>query len=188
VGIFEKLFQKQESNGFTMSTPETRTESDTIGEVIVLKEKYYGAQTARALKNFNIGAEIFPIEFIKAIGIVKKAAAMANVDIGTLTRYKFDFIIRAIDEVIEGSLNDHFPLGIWQSGSGTQTNMNVNEVIANRAIDLAGGVIGSKDPIHPNDDVNQSQSSNDVFPTAMNIAVATQIHENLLPALKSLHQ
>ncbi|GIW21594.1 MAG: hypothetical protein KatS3mg068_0601 [Candidatus Sericytochromatia bacterium] len=158
-----------------------RIETDTMGEVKVPSNKYYGAQTARSLMNFKIGGDKFPREMIRALGIVKKAAALANKELGTLEEEKADLIIKAADEVIEGKLDDHFPLVVWQTGSGTQSNMNVNEVISNRAIEIAGGVLGSKKPIHPNDDVNKAQSSNDTFPTAMHIAAAEQINKRLIP-------
>ncbi len=163
-----------------------RIESDTMGEIQVPADRYWGAQTARSLANFKIGGEKMPGELIRALGIVKKAAAVANADLGELDQGVSELIIRAADEVIEGKLDDHFPLVIWQTGSGTQTNMNANEVIANRAIELAGGVLGSKDPVHPNDHVNRGQSSNDVFPTAMYIAAAQSITEGLRPALATL--
>jgi len=164
----------------------TRKESDSMGEIEVPNDKYYGAQTARSLKNFNIGGECFQAEFIRAFGIVKKTAAIVNEQSGVLPKEKAELIIKAADEVIEGKLNDHFPLVVWQTGSGTQTNMNANEVISNRAIEISGGTMGSKDPIHPNDDVNKSQSSNDSFPTAMHIAGVEEIHQRLIPALTGL--
>ncbi len=163
-----------------------RIETDTMGALEVPESAYWGAQTARSLVHFAIGTERMPRELIRALGIVKKAAAMVNRDLGLLPPEKAELIIRAADEVIAGMLDEHFPLSVWQTGSGTQTNMNVNEVIANRAIQLAGGVLGSKHPIHPNDDVNKSQSSNDVFPTAMHIAAAEQIVHHLLPAVREL--
>jgi fumarate hydratase class II len=163
-----------------------RIETDTMGEIEVPADKYYGAQTARSLENFKIGEDRFPREVIRAFGILKKAAALANKELGVLTAEKADLIARAADEVIEGKLDDHFPLVVWQTGSGTQTNMNANEVIANRAIELSGGELGSKTPIHPNDDVNQGQSSNDAFPTAMHIAAAERIHGRLLPNVEKL--
>ena len=153
-----------------------RIESDSMGQIQVPVNKYYGAQTARSLMNFKIGGERFPREMIRALGIVKKAAASVNMELGLLTPEKAYLIIQAADEVIEGKLDEHFPLVVWQTGSGTQTNMNTNEVISNRAIEIAGGVMGSKKPIHPNDDVNKAQSTNDSFPTAMNIAVVEEIH------------
>ena len=163
-----------------------RTESDSMGTIEVPDEVYWGAQTARSLIHFNIGEDRMPPELIRAIGILKKAAALVNKDLGKLPKEKAQLIIAAADEVIAGKLNDHFPLRIWQTGSGTQTNMNANEVIANRAIELAGGQKGSKNPIHPNDDVNMSQSSNDTFPTAMHIAAAIALNEKLIPALDEL--
>jgi fumarate hydratase, class II len=163
-----------------------RNEKDTMGEVKVPADKYYGAQTARSLMNFKIGGERFPREIIRALGILKKAAAITNKELGSLTPKKADLIIKAADEVIEGKLDEHFPLVVWQTGSGTQTNMNANEVIANRAIELVGGKIGNKSPIHPNDDVNKSQSSNDTFPTAMHIATVEEIYRRLIPMLTKL--
>ncbi len=163
-----------------------RIETDSMGEIQVPNDKYYGAQTARSLIHFKIGGDRFPREMIRALGILKKAAAMTNKELEMLTSEKADFIIKAADEVIEGKWDDHFPLVVWQTGSGTQTNMNANEVISNRAIELAGGVVGSKKPIHPNDDVNKSQSSNDTFPTAMHIAAAEQIHRKLIPTVTHL--
>ncbi len=165
---------------------EYRIETDSMGEVKVPVDKYYGAQTARSLMNFHIGQEHFPRELIRALGILKKAAALANKDLGVLPAEKADLIVQAADEVIEGKLDEHFPLFVWQTGSGTQTNMNANEVIANRAIEIAGGEIGSKKPIHPNDDVNKAQSSNDTFPTAMHIAAVEEIHRRLIPMVKKL--
>ena len=167
---------------------QTRIETDTMGAVEVPADKYWGAQTARSLQHFAIGTERMPRELIRALGIVKKAAALVNAELGLLPPEKAQLIVRAADEVIEGRLDEHFPLSVWQTGSGTQTNMNVNEVIANRAIELAGGELGSKRPIHPNDDVNKSQSSNDVFPTAMHIAAAEQLVHGLLPAVHELQQ
>lgn len=163
-----------------------RKEKDTMGEINVPADKYYGAQSARSLLNFNIGSETFPREFIKAFGILKKACALANEKCGVLPAEKARLIETAADEVIGGTLDNHFPLSVWQTGSGTQTNMNTNEVIANRAISLVQGEIGSKSPIHPNDDCNKSQSSNDTFPTAMHIAAVMEIKGNLLPQIKQL--
>ena len=157
-----------------------------MGTIEVPDEVYWGAQTARSLIHFNIGEDRMPPELIRAIGILKKAAALVNTDLGKLAKEKTQLIIAAADEVIAGKLNDHFPLRVWQTGSGTQTNMNANEVIANRAIELAGGQKGSKKPIHPNDDVNMSQSSNDTFPTAMHIAAAIVLNAKLIPALREL--
>jgi fumarate hydratase class II len=164
----------------------TRRETDSMGDIEVPNDRYYGAQTARALIHFRIGDERMPHEIIRAMGIIKKAAALTNRDLGVLAADKAALIVQAADEVIAGRLDDHFPLLVWQTGSGTQTNMNVNEVIANRAIEIAGGVLGSKTPIHPNDDVNRGQSSNDVFPTAMHIAAAHAITRRLLPMLARL--
>ena len=163
-----------------------RIETDTMGEIKVPADKYYGAQTARSLMNFKIGYDRFPREMIRALGILKKAAALTNNELGTLPVDKANLIAQAADEVIEGKLDEHFPLVVWQTGSGTQTNMNANEVIANRAIELAGGELGSKTPIHPNDDVNKAQSSNDTFPTAMHIAAVEQIHHRLRPMVTKL--
>jgi fumarate hydratase, class II len=164
----------------------TRTESDSMGKMDVPADRYYGAQTARSLIHFDIGKDTMPPELIRAFGILKKAAALVNQDLGKLSPEKARLITQAADEVIWGKLNEHFPLRIWQTGSGTQTNMNVNEVISNRAIEMAGGEMGSKKPIHPNDDVNMSQSSNDTFPTAMHIAAAAETARRLLPAVKKL--
>ncbi|RMF86191.1 MAG: class II fumarate hydratase [Nitrospirae bacterium] len=164
----------------------TRIERDTMGEVEVPADRYYGAQTARSLKNFPIGGERFPRELIYALGVLKRAAAEVNAELGELPEEKARLIAAAAQEVIDGKLDDHFPLVVWQTGSGTQTNMNANEVIANRAIEMAGGELGSKEPIHPNDHVNRGQSSNDTFPTAMHIAAVRQIHDRLLPALTAL--
>src|SRR5579864_4773532 len=163
-----------------------RIESDSMGQIEVGADKYWGAQTQRSLQNFKIGGHRFGRPIIRAFGIVKKAAALANADLGKLDASKRDLIVRAADEVIAGTLDAHFPLVVWQTGSGTQSNMNANEVIANRAIELAGGAMGSKKPIHPNDDVNRSQSSNDVFPTVMHVAAALEFREKLLPAVKKL--
>lgn len=164
-----------------------RTETDSMGAIEVPADHYWGAQTERSLHHFAIGDDCMPAELIRAFGILKKAAALVNHDLGRLPREKLEPMVRAADEVIEGRLSEEFPLRVWQTGSGTQTNMNVNEVIANRAIELAGGVMGSKKPIHPNDDVNLSQSSNDTFPTAMYMAAATAVKEQLLPAVRRLH-
>ncbi len=157
-----------------------------MGAIHVPHDRYWGAQTARSLIHFDIGDDVKPPELIRALGILKKACALANRDLGKLSEEKSKLIAQAADEVIEGKLNDHFPLRIWQTGSGTQSNMNANEVISNRAIQIAGGEVGSKKPIHPNDDVNMSQSSNDTFPTAMNIAAASRVVEVLLPAVRGL--
>ncbi len=165
---------------------EYRIETDTMGEMKVPADKYYGCQTARSLKNFRIGGDTMPRELIRAMGILKKAAALVNMELGLLPKEKGDLIVKAADEVIEGKLDEHFPLVVWQTGSGTQTNMNTNEVIANRAIELAGGELGSKKPVHPNDDVNKAQSSNDTFPTAMHIAAVEEIHRRLIPMVTQL--
>jgi fumarate hydratase class II len=164
----------------------TRTESDSMGSIEVASDRYWGAQTQRSLHHFDIGRDTMPPELIRAFGTLKKAAALVNHDLGKLDEEKTKLIVQAADAVIAGELNDHFPLRIWQTGSGTQTNMNANEVISNRAIEIAGGVLGSKKPIHPNDHVNMSQSSNDTFPTAMHIAAAEQVERRLIPAVKEL--
>jgi fumarate hydratase class II len=166
----------------------TRIEIDSFGEIKVDMKKYWGAQTERSLGNFKIGGETMPVPLIRAFGIVKRAAALANVKLGVLDGELAKPIVAAAGEIADGKLDDHFPLVVWQTGSGTQTNMNVNEVIANRAIELLGGTMGSKKPVHPNDHVNRSQSSNDAFPTAMHIAAALELHRLLLPALKKLRQ
>src|SRR4029078_11141069 len=168
------------------SAKKTRTETDSMGAIEVAADRYWGAQTERSLHHFNIGDDRMPREMIRALGILKKAAALVNEELGKLPHDKAELIVRACDEVIEGLLDDHFPLRVWQTGSGTQTNMNANEVISNRAIELAGGVMGSKKPIHPNDDVNMSQSSNHTFPTAMYIAAAEQLNK-LIPRIQELH-
>jgi fumarate hydratase class II len=162
-----------------------RVESDSMGEVEVRSDRYWGAQTERSLHHFNIGFDVMPRELVRALGILKKAAALVNEELGKLPAEKARLIARAADEVIEGKLDEHFPLRVWQTGSGTQTNMNANEVISNRAIELAGGEMGSKKPVHPNDDVNMSQSSNDTFPTAMHIAAAEQMRK-LLPEVRRM--
>lgn len=164
-----------------------RIETDSFGPIEVPADRYWGAQTQRSLQNFKIGGERMPPPLVRALGIVKKAAARANVALGQLDPGLADAVMRAADEVIDGTLIDHFPLVVWQTGSGTQTNMNANEVIANRAIELLGGVVGSKKPVHPNDHVNRGQSSNDSFPTAMHVAAAERIHHDLVPALEQLH-
>ncbi len=166
----------------------TRTETDSFGPLEVPSDKYWGAQTQRSLGNFKIGIETMPPALIRALGIVKKAAALTNTDLDNLESNLADAISEAADDVINGKLNDHFPLVVWQTGSGTQSNMNANEVIANRAIEILGGTIGSKEPVHPNDHVNRAQSSNDTFPTAMHIAAVEQIHHELIPALEHLHK
>jgi fumarate hydratase class II len=165
---------------------ETRIETDSMGDIAVAADRYWGAQTERSLHHFSIGAERFPRPLIRAFGLLKKAAALTNQDLGLLPADLVTLIVSAADEVIAGTLDDHFPLFVWQTGSGTQTNMNANEVISNRAIELAGGVKGSKKPVHPNDHVNRSQSSNDTFPTAMHIAAAEQTVQHLLPAVARL--
>ncbi|WP_347277980.1 class II fumarate hydratase [Alkalinema sp. FACHB-956] len=165
-----------------------RIETDSMGPLEVPSDRYWGAQTQRSLHFFAIGHDTMPAELIRAFGILKKAAAIVNRDLGKLPADTADWMIQAADEVIAGTLNDHFPLSVWQTGSGTQTNMNANEVISNRAIELAGGEMGSKTPVHPNDHVNMSQSSNDTFPTAMHIAAAQAIHEQLLPAVQQLRK
>jgi fumarate hydratase class II len=171
----------------TPSTPDaTRTETDSMGPIAVPADRYWGAQTQRSLRYFFIGHDLTPKEMIWALAIVKKASALANLELGKLPEEKARLIIQAAEEVMDGKLDDHFPLRVWQTGSGTQTNMNVNEVIGNRAIELAGGVLGSKNPIHPNDHVNMSQSSNDVFPTAMHISVAIALQQSLLPNVKKM--
>lgn len=171
-----------------MSAETYRTETDSMGEIKVASSRYWGAQTQRSLQNFTIGNDHFPRELIRALGVIKKASAQANADLGVLPKDKADLICKAADEVIDGKLDDHFPLVVWQTGSGTQSNMNSNEVISNRAIEMAGGVMGSKKPIHPNDDVNKSQSSNDCFPTAMHVAATEEVIHRLLPAMKKMHQ
>lgn len=165
-----------------------RIETDSLGEIEVPADKYYGAQTARSLIHFNIGNDLMPKPIIWAYGILKKAAAEVNYELGLLSKEKADLIVQAAKDVYEDQLADHFPLSIWQTGSGTQTNMNVNEVIANRAIEIAGGVLGSKHPIHPNDHVNRSQSSNDTFPTVMHMAVVEGLSKRLLPMIKKLRE
>jgi fumarate hydratase, class II len=165
-----------------------RIETDSMGAIEVPSDRYWGAQTQRSLQNFKIGGHRFPPSVIRAFGIVKKACALTNFELGKLDKTKCDLIVRAADEVIEGKLDDHFPLVVWQTGSGTQSNMNANEVISNRAIELSGGTMGSKKPIHPNDDVNKSQSSNDVFPTVMHVATVEQILKRLEPSVVRLRQ
>ncbi len=163
-----------------------RMEKDTLGEVQVASDRYWGAQTQRSKQNFKIGGQRMPIEVVRAFAVLKKAAARTNEDSGVLPKEKADVIARVCDEILAGKLDDHFPLVVWQTGSGTQSNMNVNEVISNRAIEILGGELGSKTPIHPNDDVNKSQSSNDTFPTAMHIAAYKLITENTLPKMQAL--
>src|SRR5438270_7620439 len=172
----------------TAPTTRTRTESDSMGRIEVPANVYWGAQTQRSLLHFNIGRDLMPPELIRAFGILKKAAALVNQDLGKLPADKAKLIVQAADELIAGKLTDQFPLHIWQTGSGTQTNMNVNEVISNRAIEIAGGEMGSKKPIHPNDHVNMSQSSNDTFPAAMHIAAAERVARVLIPAIESVRQ
>jgi len=166
---------------------ETRKETDSFGPLQVPADKYWGAQTQRSLKNFPIGWEKQPVALVRALGVIKQAAATVNMDQGKLPKKIGKAIVKAADEVAKGKLDDNFPLVVWQTGSGTQSNMNSNEVIANRAIEILGGVIGSKEPVHPNDHVNMSQSSNDTFPTAMHISTAMMAHDVLLPGLKKLH-
>ena len=164
-----------------------RIETDSFGEIEVPSDKYYGAQTARSLKNFKIGGETMPLPLIKALALLKKSAALTNKELGILDPKLADTIILAAKEVIADKLDGNFPLVVWQTGSGTQSNMNINEVLSNRAIEMLGGVIGSKKPVHPNDHVNMGQSSNDTFPTAMHIAAAIEINHQLIPALEKLH-
>src|ERR1700720_4969440 len=171
------------SKSSSPSKSATRTETDSFGPVEVPADRYWGAQTERSRQNFRIGQDRMPIAIVHALGIVKLAAAETNRELGLLDQRRARAIIRAAREVIEGKLDDHFPLVVWQTGSGTQTNMNLNEVIANRANELLGGELGSKQPVHPNDHVNMSQSSNDSFPTAMHIAAAERIIHDLIPAL-----
>ncbi len=165
---------------------DVRIEKDSMGEVAVARDRYWGAQTQRSLQNFKIGGHRFPPSVVRAFGIVKKASALTNLKLKKLDAVKCDLITKACDEVIAGKLDDHFPLVVWQTGSGTQSNMNANEVISNRAIEMAGGEMGSKKPIHPNDDVNKSQSSNDVFPTVMHVAAAAEMTRALIPAVSRL--
>ncbi|HEX9994538.1 MAG TPA: class II fumarate hydratase [Acidimicrobiales bacterium] len=166
----------------------TRTETDSMGPVEVAADRYWGAQTERSLHHFAIGDDRMPVEVVHAFGVLKKAAALVNAELGTLPADLAELIVQAADEVASGKLDDHFPLYVWQTGSGTQSNMNANEVIANRAIELAGGTLGSKSPVHPNDHVNRSQSSNDTFPTAMHVAAAVETVQRLLPAVDRLRQ
>jgi fumarate hydratase, class II len=164
-----------------------RMETDSFGEIAVPADKYWGAQTSRSLMNFKIGGETMPKPLIRALGVLKRAAAQVNMHIAGLDKTMGDAIVTAATEVMEGKLDEHFPLVVWQTGSGTQTNMNANEVISNRAIELLGGTMGSKKPVHPNDHVNMGQSSNDSFPTAMHIAAVEQVHHALIPAMEHLH-
>src|SRR3954447_16287489 len=166
----------------------TRTENDTFGPIEVPAERYWGAQTQRSIENFRIGTERIPLPLIRALGIVKRASAEVNHSLKLLDKRRCDAIVKAAQEVIDGKLDDHFPLVVWQTGSGTQTNMNLNEVIANRANEILGGKLGAKEPVHPNDHVNMSQSSNDSFPTAMHIAAAERVLADLIPALDELHR
>jgi fumarate hydratase class II len=163
-----------------------RVESDSMGKIDVPADRYWGAQTARSLIHFSIGPDRMPLEVVRAMGVLKKACALANEKLGKLAPDLAKLIVAAADEVIRGELDEHFPLSVWQTGSGTQSNMNANEVISNRAIEIAGGILGSKKPVHPNDHVNQSQSSNDTFPTAMHVAAAVDLHRRLLPAVREL--
>ena len=163
-----------------------RIEKDTLGEIKVPSSKYWGAQTQRSIENFKIGSQTFPLDFIKAYALVKLVSAEINNELGILDESISSLIIKAAQEVIDGKLDDNFPLVVWQTGSGTQTNMNINEVISNRAIEISGGILGSKKPVHPNDHVNKSQSTNDTFPTALNISIAILINEKLLPSLEKL--
>ena len=171
-----------------MTAKKTRTETDTFGPIEVAADRYWGAQAERSLANFKIGWEKQPAAIVRALGIVKRAAAETNMALGRLDPKLGEAIIKAAQEVIEGKLDAHFPLAVWQTGSGTQSNMNANEVISNRAIEILGGALGSKKPVHPNDHVNMSQSSNDTYPTAMHIACVEEIHHRLLPALRALHK
>src|SRR6201747_2651760 len=170
------------------SNKAARRETDSFGPIEVPVDRYWGAQTERSRQNFRIGEDRMPVPIIRALGVVKLAASEANRELGLLDQRRARAIARAAREVIEGKLDDHFPLVVWQTGSGTQTNMNLNEVIANRANELLGGKLGAKQPVHPNDHVNMSQSSNDSFPTAMHIAAAQGITANLIPALDMLHR
>ena len=167
---------------------DTRTETDSFGPLEVAADKYWGAQTQRSFGNFKIGTETMPLPFVRALGIVKMSAAKANMALDNLESDIGDAIIAAAGEVAEGKLNEHFPLVVWQTGSGTQSNMNANEVISNRAIEILGGTMGSKEPVHPNDHCNRSQSSNDTFPTAMHIAAAEEIVHLLVPASEQAGQ
>ena len=168
-------------------SPEDRIETDSFGEIAVPGDRYWGAQTQRSLQNFKIGTEKMPKPLVRALGVQKKAAALANMELGILDSQIGQAIVQAADEIIDGTMEGEFPLAVWQTGSGTQTNMNANEVISNRAIEILGGTIGSKKPVHPNDHVNMGQSSNDTFPTVMHIAAVEETHHELLPALEHLH-
>ncbi|MEP6064508.1 MAG: lyase family protein, partial [Paracoccaceae bacterium] len=165
----------------------TRTETDSFGPLEVPSDKYWGAQTQRSIINFPIGWERQPIAIVRALGVIKKACAMQNMEQGTLDAVLGNAIVQAAGEVVDGKFDDNFPLVVWQTGSGTQSNMNSNEVIANRAIEILGGTLGTKDPVHPNDHCNMGQSSNDTFPTAMHIATAMTAHQVLIPGLEKLH-
>ncbi|MEC8954616.1 MAG: class II fumarate hydratase [Candidatus Thermoplasmatota archaeon] len=182
--VQERASQQRTASG---AAGEIRVEKDTMGELEVPANRYFGAQTARSLINFDIGTDTMPSSVIRAFGILKQAASETNVELGQLDPQIGALITSACDEVISGAMDEHFPLRVWQTGSGTQTNMNSNEVIANRAIEMAGGELGSKSPVHPNDHVNRGQSSNDTFPTAMHIAAAEEIHHRLLPTVRLLH-
>src|SRR5215813_4158593 len=171
----------------TMPSP-TRAETDSFGSIEVPADRYWGAQAQRSLGNFKIGGERQPAAIVRALGIIKRAAAETNMALARLDPKLGKAIVAAAQEVIDGRLNEHFPLVVWQTGSGTQSNMNANEVISNRAIEMLGGTMGSKKPVHPNDHVNMSQSSNDTYPTAMHVAAAEEIHHRLLPALRHLHK
>src|SRR5918995_5782226 len=170
----------------TSGNKSTRSETDSFGPIDVPADRYWGAQTERSRQNFKIGQDRMPIAIVHALGIVKLASAQTNRELGLLDARRAGAIVRAAREVIEGKLDDHFPLVVWQTGSGTQTNMNLNEVIANRASQMLGGKLGAKEPVHPNDQVNYGQSSNDSFPTAMHIAAVRQVHDDVLPALEHL--
>ncbi len=182
------MMTKKKAPAVKQAKPKSRTETDSIGPIEVPADRYWGAQTQRSLQNFKIGGETMPGPLVRALGVQKKAAALANMDLGVLDKKLGKAILQAADEVISGALAAEFPLVVWQTGSGTQTNMNANEVISNRAIEILGGKIGSKKPVHPNDHVNMGQSSNDTFPTVMHIAAVEQIRNELLPALKGLHK
>src|SRR5947199_1547798 len=183
--VWKRMNSSMSKEGTEKSAQAVRVETDSMGGIEVPSDKYYGAQTQRSLIHFNIGHDTMPREMIRALGILKKAAALVNEDLGKLPADKAKLIVQAADEVIEGKLDEHFPLHVWQTGSGTQTNMNANEVISNRAIEIAGGEMGSKQPVHPNDHVNMSQSSNDTFPTAMHIAAAAEMNK-LIPEVERL--
>lgn len=184
MGALSKL---STDKGISMSSDDIRIETDSFGEIEVPADRYWGAQTQRSIQNFRIGEERMPKPLVRALGIQKKAAALANMDLGALDKNIGQAITQAADEIIDGTLVGEFPLVVWQTGSGTQTNMNANEVISNRAIEILGGTKGSKKPVHPNDHVNMGQSSNDSFPTVMHIAAAEQLHHELIPALEHLH-